>query len=97
MALHTFSLPPDSRSLEDCARLISDDDCLILVGDGVYAAVIGSKSLNILNTISCKIYALKEDCDLAGIVDKLTRQVAIADYNRFVSLSEEHEKHIPWD
>ena len=67
MPLHTLSLPPNSELLESCARLISDEDSLLLLGDGIYASVIGSKYLNLLDTINCKIYALKEDCDLAEI------------------------------
>ena len=58
---------------------------------------IGSKYLNLLDTINCKIYALKEDCDLAGLGNKISKGVAIIDYGGFVSLSAEHEKHIPWD
>ncbi len=97
MTLHTYSLPPDSKLLEDCARLINDDDCLLLLGDGIYAAVIGCKSLPILKTIDCRIYVLKEDCDLAGIRNRIIPEVIVADYRQFVSLSEEHEKHLPWD
>ena len=97
MTLHTYSLPPDSKSLEDCERLINHDDCLLLLGDGVYAAVIGCESLSILKTMDCKIYVLKEDCDLAGIGHKITPEVIVADYRQFVALSEEHEKHLPWD
>ena len=97
MTLHTMSLTPNSELLESCARLISDDDCLLLLGDGLYAAVIGSKCANIMDTINCKIYALKEDCDLAGLGNKISKGVAIIDYGGFVSLSAEHEKHIPWD
>ena len=97
MPLHTLSLPPNSELLESCARLISDEDSLLLLGDGIYASVVGSKYLNLLDTINCKIYALKEDCDLAGLENKISKRVAIIDYNGFVSLSAEHEKHIPWD
>tara|TARA_B100000902_G_scaffold333066_1_gene331368 strand:- start:1278 stop:1571 length:294 start_codon:yes stop_codon:yes gene_type:complete len=97
MPLHTLSLPPNSELLESCARLISDEDSLLLLGDGIYASVVGSKHLNLLDTINCKIYALKEDCDLAGLENKISKGVAIIDYNGFVSLSAEHEKHIPWD
>ena len=97
MPLHTISLPPNSEILESCARLISDEDSLLLLGDGVYAGVIGSKYLNLLDTINCKIYALKEDCDLAGLENKISKGVVIIDYNGFVSLSADHEKHIPWD
>ena len=97
MPLHTISLAPNSELLESCARLISDEDSLLLLGDGIYASVVGSKYLNLLDTINCKIYALKEDCDLAGLENKISKGVAIIDYNEFVSLSAEHKKHIPWD
>ena len=97
MSVHTLSLTPNSELLESCACLISDDDCLLLLGDGVYAGVIGNKYASIMDTINCKIYALKEDCDLAGLGNKISKRVAIIDYNGFVSLSAEHEKHIPWD
>ncbi len=97
MALHTLSLPPNSELLETCMRILSDDDCLLLLGDGVYAGVIGSKHLSVMDAINCKIYALKEDCDLAGLRHKISKRVAIIDYNDFVALSVQHEKQIPWD
>ena len=97
MALHTLSLPPNSELLETCARIINADDCLLLLGDGVYAAVIGSKHLGLVDAITCNIYALKEDCELAGLEHNISKRVAIIDYNDFVALSVQHEKHIPWD
>ena len=96
LTLHTFSLPP-GELLQDCLRLISDQDSLLLVGDGVYAAVLGNNSLDRLKSLDCNIYALEEDCDLAGVTSKIAPEVEVVDYSYFVILSEQHEKHIPWD
>ena len=97
MPLHTYTLPPSSDFLRECNILIGSDDALLLMGDGVYNAVRGSRNVTKINNLSCDVFALIEDCQLAGIQNKITPEVKIVDYAYFVLLSEKHEKHIPWD
>ena len=97
LTLHTFSAPPSSLLLEKCAELLRKDDSLLLVGEGVYIATENSYRQDLLKNLPCSIYALDEDCLLAGIGHKLSAQIETIDYSGFVKLTESHEKYISWD
>ena len=39
MILHTLNASPSSIAFMDCVNIIAKDDALVLMGDGVYAAL----------------------------------------------------------
>ena len=45
MVLHTLSAPPRTAAFDDCLATAGAGDTIVLLGDGVYAALPGSAAL----------------------------------------------------
>ncbi|MDQ1363738.1 MAG: tRNA 2-thiouridine synthesizing protein [Pseudomonadota bacterium] len=91
--LHTVNKSPfDTHDLHNCARFVDAGDVLLLLEDGVYAAQAGTvQSHLVADMISrCAVYALQADLAARGISD-LIPGVALADYDKFVDLVEQHK------
>ncbi len=88
MNLHLIQRSPFTNSaLDDCLKIIGEDDSLLFMQDGVY-------SLNhpTINAVSVTYYALQDDVLARGI--KATSN--IIDYTAFVKLCEKYDKVISW-
>ncbi len=93
--LHTVNKSPFQNSaLDDCMRLARPGDAILLLEDGVYAAMAGTvKSLLIERAVKqCAIYALDADIRARGIAN-LISGVRMASYGDFVDLVEKHPVH----
>ncbi|MEP1471743.1 MAG: sulfurtransferase complex subunit TusB [Halieaceae bacterium] len=96
MLLHTLNSTPQSSATRDCCSLIGNQDAVILFGDGVYCALVGSNSSDALTASGAVIYALAADVDAAGIATRLSDQVSIIDYAEFVAISEKYPRQMAW-
>jgi len=88
--LHIVNKSPfQNGALESCLRYLSDDDIIILIEDGVYAALPGTEKSGLIEGIvdTHKIYAVNADLAARGI-DKTINKVNKADYETFVDLIE---------
>ena len=93
--LHTVNKSPfQNQSLENCLRLLQKDDVILLLEDGVYAAVAGTvKSPLIEQAVKQhRVYAIEADLKARGL-DKLIGGVRLAGYGDFVELVEQHPVH----
>lgn len=72
-------------------EFIGDDDVIILIEDGAYAAAAKTAKSNLVEHIlnKNKVFALQADIKARGI-DSLIESVDIADYEIFVDLIEQH-------
>jgi tRNA 2-thiouridine synthesizing protein B len=97
--LHTVNKSPFERSaLDDCLRYAKPGSVVLLIEDGVYAAMRGTAhTARVTQALSSvQIVALRADVEARGIQDKLLKDVALVDYGGFVDLVVEHAPVMAW-
>jgi len=93
--LHTINKSPfQNTALESCVRFLQDSDVILLLEDGVYAALSGTSQSNLLETVLQKneVYAINADLK-ARALTKIIPGVKMTDYAGFVELVEKHATH----
>lgn len=96
MILHTVNKSPfDSNTLRDCLRVITASDALLLIENGVYAAIAPRQDkdqqhlteIKNLAAIGTRFYVLKADLVARGIQEKtLSPWFETSDDQGFVDL-----------
>jgi tRNA 2-thiouridine synthesizing protein B len=93
--LHTVNKSPFQNSaLESCLRLARQGDVILLLEDGVYAAVAGTTKSSLIERAVKQnpVYAIDADLKARGL-GNLIKDVRIAGYTDFVDLVEQHPVH----
>ncbi len=96
MLLHTLSRSPAHSALRDCLAVLGPDDALLLLGDGVYAALAGSEAATLLAASGASLFVLEADAALAGVQERLLPAVTLVDDEGFVALSERYSRQLAW-
>lgn len=98
--LHTVNKSPfEKTALESCLRLAKAGSAVLLIEDGVYAALQGTK---VSDEVAKKMkelsfYVLGPDVAARGLVDKpLIDGIKTVDYGGFVDLVAEYETSMAW-
>ena len=94
MILHTLNALPDTQAFSSCLSILSAEDTLLLLGDGVYAAL--PEPLAVLERSGAAICALKSDVAAAGLTDVLPAHIRQVDYDEFVALTEKYPRQQAW-
>ena len=95
--LHTINKAPHGHScLRECLRVCGRDAAIVLIEDGVYAALADSESLRQLTRSAGAIYALAPDVAARGLEDRVAPSVRQIDYAGFVQLCCEHSTIQSW-
>ncbi len=97
--LHTVSQSPLAGSaLTRCLRLAGDGNVLLLVADGVYAALANSDGARQLqrHTETLSLYALAPDVAARLPELRLTPGVELVDYSAYVSLAMRCDAVVDW-
>ena len=94
--MHTLNAAPDSSAFFDCCRMLCASDALILLGDGVYAALRGTDAQARLLDTGVEIYVLHADACAAGVLQRLDNRVTVACFDDFAALSERFTKQQAW-
>jgi tRNA 2-thiouridine synthesizing protein B len=94
--LHTLSRSPWQSDIESLLRMAREGDVLLLIQDGVFAAIDGSRFVEILNNAPIKTYALEEDIDARGLVGQISANIDVVGYNHFVDLTVKHASQMNW-
>lgn len=98
--LHTVNKSPFERtSLQSCLRVAADGSSVLLIEDGVYAAMSDTESANLVAqaTKRLSIYALGPDLKARGIDEtRLAAGIQLVDYGGFVDLAAEHDTVQAW-
>jgi tRNA 2-thiouridine synthesizing protein B len=99
MLLHTVNKSPFERdAFASCMRHAQPGASILLIEDGVYAAVNGtSVSARLVVALTrFPIYALAPDVDARGLRGKLVEGVTLVDYGGFVDLVTQHSAVQSW-
>jgi tRNA 2-thiouridine synthesizing protein B len=96
MVLHTLSRPPTHAAFEDCLRLLAPGDIVLLLADGVYAALAGTSAVKALAERGVELHVLASDAEAAGVAGRLAPEVTPVDYDGFVQLSERCSRQQAW-
>jgi len=98
--LHTVNKSPFERNaLESCLRVAKAGAGILLIEDGVYAALAGTVVSDQVGARvgECKFYVLGSDIAARGLEGKpLIDGIEIVDYGGFVDLVEEHNVVQSW-
>jgi tRNA 2-thiouridine synthesizing protein B len=99
-ALHTVNKTPYERgSLESCLRHAVDGSAVLLLEDGVYAAITGTEAGTALAAAQprLRLFVLGPDLEARGIAPgRLVAGVAVVGYDGFVNLATECDKVVAW-
>ena len=94
--LHTLSRSPWQHDISAQLRLVSEGDDLLLLSDGVIAALEGSRFLDLLNEAPISLYALREDIEARGLSGQISSSVVRVSYTDFVRLTVKHTRQLTW-
>ena len=95
LILHTLNASPSSPAFSDCLKVLATGDAVLLLGDGVYAAIEQSEACNLLLATGAAIHVLSADAAAAG-VNELPHVVCSIDMDGFVALSERFPRQQAW-
>ena len=97
--LHIVNKSPfEKNSLDTCLRMAQPGQALLLIGDGVYAATLGSATESRITEACAKlsVFVLQPDLDARGMTAKLIPGVSTVDYGGFVDLVEKYNTSHSW-
>lgn len=98
--LHTVNKSPFERNaLDSCLRLAKSGSAILLMEDGVYAALSDTKSADRVSaaTGDFTIYVLGPDMEIRGLGESpLIDGIEVVDYGGFVDLAAEHNAVHSW-
>jgi tRNA 2-thiouridine synthesizing protein B len=98
--LHTVNKSPFERqSLATCLDYAGSGASVLLIEDGVYAALAGTNVESRVKEAlgSVKVYALGPDLAARGFdPERVIEGVSVVDYAGFVDLAAEHDKVQAW-
>lgn len=72
--LHTLSTSPWHADMAAMLRLLKEGDDLLLLSDGVIAALAEGRFLEILQSAPISLYALQEDIEAGGLAGQIAGQ-----------------------
>lgn len=94
--LFTLSNSPQRSDLKALVSLIGEGDALLLMQDGVVAALASSQAFEQLAVMAQPVYALREDLVARGLIGQISHKIILIDYTGFVALTDKHTPHIAW-
>lgn len=97
--LHTVNKSPfEKNSFETCLRFAKDGSTILLVEDGVYAALQGTKFTPVLEEAmkNKTVCVLGPDLAARGVSAKVLEGIKVVDYGGFVDLVAENDTVQSW-
>lgn len=94
--LYTLLQSPWQCDLDSLLLLLNEGDDLLLLQDGVTAAIVNSQMLEKLSTSPATLWVLAEDVAARGLIEQISTKVARLDYTGFVALTAKHQQQVAW-
>lgn len=94
--LHTLSVSPWHADIAAMLRVMDHGDDLLLLSDGVTAAIAGGRFHEILQSAPITLYVLQDDVDARGLAGQIADSVGRVSYTDFVRLTVKHAGQLAW-
>lgn len=94
--LFTLAQSPQRCDFSLLVSMVAREDALLLMQDGVLAALDGSEACELLSQQVQSIYVLSEDLAARGLVGQISHKITLIDYTGFVALTEKHAQQTAW-
>ncbi|QLK62810.1 sulfurtransferase complex subunit TusB [Enterobacteriaceae bacterium Kacie_13] len=94
--LFTLAHSPQHCDFPLLIKLVAPEDALLLMQDGVLAAIEGSQACELLFQHVQSVYVLSEDLAARGLVGQISHNITLIDYTGFVALTEKHAQQTAW-
>ncbi|MCZ4060004.1 sulfurtransferase complex subunit TusB [Pantoea sp. LMR881] len=94
--LHTLMHSPAYSDLDTLLLLIQAEDDVLLLQDGVLAALEGSYALARLLSSAATVSVLEEDLTARGLAGQISTKVRPVNYTGFVALTVKHQQQMAW-
>ncbi|MBD9662126.1 MULTISPECIES: sulfurtransferase complex subunit TusB [unclassified Pantoea] len=94
--LYTLLQSPWQCDLDSLLLLLQEGDDLLLLQDGVSAALAGSQMLIKLSASPATLWVLEEDVGARGLDEQISTNVARLDYTGFVAMTAKHPQQVAW-
>lgn len=94
--LHTLSTSPWHADIAGMLRLMGEGDDLLLIADGVLAALEHGHFIEILRSAPISIHVLNEDAQARGLCAQISSDVSVVSYTDFVRLTVKHSAQLAW-
>ena len=95
MILHTLSAAPDTPAFRECLSVATQEDAILLLGDGVYAALPDSAFLAGLLNTGAIVHVLQDDARAAGIPAPASSVTSVG-ITEFVALTVRFPRQMAW-
>ncbi len=92
--LHTLSVSPWHADIAAMLRLMEHGDDLVLLSDGVTAAIADGRFLEILQSAPITLYVLQDDVDARGLAGQIADSVGRVSYT--VSSDSQSNMPVSW-
>jgi len=94
--LHTVVNSPFRCDFNALLRMLANGDDVLLMQDGVLAALEGSQALELLLLAPISLYALQDDVIARGLSAQISSSVAAVSYTEFVALTVKQTQQMTW-
>lgn len=94
--LHTLMHSPAYSDLDSLLLLLNAEDDVLLMQDGVFAALNESQALARLLSTPATLWVLEEDLMARGLAEQTSTKIQPVNYNGFVALTEKHSQQMTW-
>ncbi|MTD37271.1 sulfurtransferase complex subunit TusB [Erwinia sp. CPCC 100877] len=94
--LFTLSRSPFHCDLAALLRTTRPGDDLLLLQDGVIAALSGGAALGLLRSAPISVYALREDVEARGLSEQISTDIECVSYTDFVRLAVNQRSQMAW-
>lgn len=94
--LHTLMHSPAHSDLDTLLLIAGAGDDLLLLQDGVLAALAGCRALMRLSDCEAMLWVLDEDVQARGLTGQISTRVQRIDYTGFVMLTSRHQQQMVW-
>ncbi|PIJ51232.1 sulfurtransferase TusB [Erwinia sp. OLTSP20] len=94
--LHTLRHSPFQCDFSALLRMLGPDDDLLMLEDGVIAALSATESLRALQASGAALFALGDDLVARGLSRYIPVEIRLVDYNGFVALAVKNPQQMVW-
>lgn len=94
--LYTLSHSPWQVDIHALLRLVRPGDDLLLMQDGVVAAVKDNGHLATLLASPARVVALQNDVEARGLTAQISSSIDTISYTEFVKLTVKHASQMAW-